>query len=173
MKEKTTLYHVNTHAKVNNLIDNNELNISVHESDNQYTGTGMYFWDNKGNANYWLGEKLKHESKKNLCLLVISAEYSTDELLDLMDYAQEKEYQNILSRLSKIGVFSGKTLGEKVDYLCDYLGCKLVRSLTYYPGTPQTNLLEQSRVTNKSKVIYCIKPGHYDIIKSKHKEVFQ
>ncbi len=63
-------------------------------------------------------------------------------------------------------------MGEKVDYLCEVLGCKLVRFSTYYPNTPQTELLKRSKVTNKYKVIYCIKPTHYDIIKKKHKEVF-
>lgn len=172
MEEKTTLYHVNTNEKIDNLIKNNELIISEHKSDSKYSGIGMYFWDNRGNADYWLGQKLKYKEKKDLNLLVVSAEYSSDHMLDLMDYAQEKEYQNILSKVSKLGRFRGKSLGEKVDYLCEVLGCKLVRFSAYYPNTPQTGLLKRSKVTNKYKVIYCIKPTHYDIIKTKHKEVF-
>lgn len=172
MKEKTTLYHVNTIAKVDYVLKEEKLLISEHKSDNKYAGYGMYFWDNRGNADYWLGEKLSYEDKENLCLLVVSVEYENGNLLDLMDSLQEKEYARILDSLNKSGKFKGSTLGEKVDFLCEQLGFKIVRFGSYYPKTPQTALLKRSRVTNRTKVIYCIKNPHYDIIKEKQKEEF-
>ena len=48
---------------------------------------------------------IKYKEKKDLSLLVVSAEYSSDHMLDLMDYAQEKEYQDILSKVSKLVQF--------------------------------------------------------------------
>lgn len=172
MEEKTTLYHVNTNKKIEEFSVKDTLIISKHKADKNYAGYGMYFWDNRGNADYWLGEKLKYEEKQNLCLVVVSVEYNSEVLLDLMDNAQEKLYADILEKLEKSGKFQSGFLGDKVDYLCQHLGCKLVRFSTYYPNTPKTGMLKRSRVTNQNKVIYCIKEPHYDIIKSKQKEVF-
>ncbi|MDN6070593.1 MAG: hypothetical protein L0I48_05290 [Lactococcus plantarum] len=172
MKEKTTLYHVNNIEKIEYFFTENKLVVSNHRSDGKYAGKGMYFWDNRGNADYWFNQKLKHCKKSDLCLLIVSTEYDTESFLDLTDSSQEKEYMKILDSISKYDVFKGKNLGEKVDYLCEYLGCKIVRFITFYPRTQKSRLLEGSFVTNKNKVIYCVKPQCYDIIKSKQKEVF-
>lgn len=172
MEEKTTLYHVNTHEKIDNLLQSENLIISKHEADRKYAGYGMYFWDNRGNAKYWFNQKLRYERKSNLSLLIVSVSYNSDELLDLMDLEQEQLYMEIIQKMKESGQFKSKYLGDKIDFLCKLLNCKIVRVNANYPGTPATGLLSGSFVTNKNKVIYCIKESHYDIIKSKHKEVF-
>lgn len=172
MKEKTTLYHVNSMEKIEYFCTENKLILSEHKSDNKYAGDGMYFWDNRGNADFWFNQKLKYFNKRDLCLLVVSTEYDTEHLLDLTDQSQIKDYLIILDRIYGYGFFNGAELGEKVDYLCKVLECKLVRFISFYPKTYKSRLLKGSFVDNKSKVIYCIKPQNYDIIKSKQKEVF-
>ena len=171
MKEKTTLYHVHSMEKIEYFCTQNKLILSEHKSDNKYAGDGMYFWDNRGNADYWVGQKLNYFKKDDLCLLVVSIEYNSDNLLDLMDNSQLSEYQIVLSKLKNIEKINMRTLGEKVDFLCNFLGFKIVRFATYYPRVPKSDLIAGSYVNNKNKVIYCVKPNHCDIIKTKHKEV--
>lgn len=172
MEEKTTLYHVNTHEKIDNLLQTESLIISNHDADRDYAGYGMYFWDNRGNAKYWFNQKRRYENKRNIGLLVVSVSYNSDELLDLMDLEQERLYMEIIQKMEGSGKFKSKYLGDKIDFLCKELNCKIVRVNAHYPSTPTTGLLSGSFVTNDNKVIYCIKESHYDIIKTKHKEVF-
>lgn len=172
MEEKTTLYHVNNIEKIEYFFTENKLIISDHKLDDKYAGKGMYFWDNRGNAEFWYNQKLKHFKKRDLCLLIVSTEYNTDNLLDLTDLAQLEIYYNILDSIHEYENFKDKGLGEKVDFLCKVLECKIVRFISFYPKTYKSKLLKGSLVNNKNKVIYCVKPQYYDIIKSGQKEVF-
>lgn len=177
MEEKITLYHVNDIEKVDYFFRENKLIVSKHKSDNSYVGKGMYFWNNRGNADYWANQKNnyylnKFGKKKDLCLVVISSVYNSSELMDLTDSQQEFEYKKIIDSFSKAGKNIGQNLGEKIDYLCEKLNFKIVRFSSFYPKTPDSKLFKGSFVNNKNKIIYCIKPNHYDIIESKQREVF-
>lgn len=52
------LYHCNYESRVESFFKHKELRISHHKDDSEWGGTGMYFWDNEGNAEYWKNKKM-------------------------------------------------------------------------------------------------------------------
>lgn len=151
---KIPLYHCNCESVTSELA-NGQLVFSTHPDDDLWGGRGMYFWDNVGNANYWRKKK-KTRTKIIRCVASFNSE---ENLLDLTDNDVEINFDRLLSLTDKS--FNDKPIGKKIDFLCDYMGFKIVRFFGEYNRTPQTGLIDDTnspnRLTNKVKVIYCIK----------------
>ena len=62
MESKAILYHSNKQDECNKFISQEEyLILSGNSRDDVWLGKGMYFWDNRGNAEWWN----KKQSKRN------------------------------------------------------------------------------------------------------------
>lgn len=151
---KIPLYHCNYESTTSKLMDG-QLIISRHQSDDIWGGRGMYFWDNMGNAKYWSTQK---PGSTKIIKCVVSFDLEKD-LMDLTDYEVESKFATLISMTGKH--IRNKPIGKKIDYLCDRLGFKIVRFFGEYNHTPQTDLINDTNkpnnLTNKVKVIYCIK----------------
>lgn len=58
----TYIYHVNSLKSIQKVIDSfntNNPKLYIAREDGYWAGSGMYFWDNIGNANYWLSNSKK------------------------------------------------------------------------------------------------------------------
>lgn len=168
MLSKVECFHCNDKKKINSFMKNKELIISNHVMDEKWAGKGMYLWDNKGNAKYWYDQKKRHVDESEIGIISMFLEYSSETLLDLTDLEQEKKCKKILDFFSKnnVEVSSKDPLGIKIDFICERLGYKTVKIMGYYEKTPTTGFLKKSKVSNKNKVIYCVKDGNSDILKN-------
>ena len=151
---KIPLYHCNCES-VTSKLANGELVNSNHSDDELWGGRGMYFWDNVGNANYWR----KQKSNRTKIIRCVASFNSEEDLMDLTDYDVELNFEKLLNLTDRY--YGDKPIGKKIDFLCNLLDYKIVRFFGEYNRTPQTSLINDTncpnRITNKVKVIYCIK----------------
>lgn len=169
MKNIISLYHCNFENQINKLTEYSKLKISTHSKDNEWGGSGMYFWDNLGNAKYWKKEKQKRQFNHNLKIIMCHIEFDIDEdLLDLTDFFVEKKMEELLYGLENTKEIIKAPVGEKIDFLCKKLDVKVVKFFGDYSRTPKTIFTDtdsyNTRITNKVKVIYCVKEGNESLI---------
>ena len=162
------LYHCN-HESVTSQLMTGKLVISQHPNDDSWGGRGMYFWDNLGNARYWSKQKCG-ETKIVRCVVNFNFD---DDILDLTDYYIESKFAKLLSLTGDF--IKDKPIGKKIDYLCKNIGYKIVRFFGEYEQTPQTDLINDTNIpnklTNKVKIIYCVKNNNLIISDFKEFEV--
>lgn len=170
METTIPLFHCNVPTTIQ-FLEKKKLIISDHPDDNSWGGRGMYFWDNEGNAKYWKTQKEKHNLSTEILKIYVSFNYE-DDLLDLTDLEQERMLEKIIKFVSsspKTKYLSNADIGSKIDFFCEKFGVKLVKFFGKYPFTPNTSVInsddEKSKLTNKIKLIFCIKEGNDDLIK--------
>ncbi|MBL1225353.1 hypothetical protein [Enterococcus sp. BWR-S5] len=137
--------------------------ISNHAYDENWCGEGMYFWDNKGNSNFWKKKK-NGDSEIVSCFLVFEEEH----LLDFSDYEVAERMQQLISLLSQRdrNLLDEKP-GKKIDFLAKKLEIKLVKVIGMYPFSKGSSFfpeIDNAHPSTSSKIIYCVKPGNSDII---------
>lgn len=154
-------YHCNSEEKINEFVSHpNHLIISEHKFDDFWGGKGMYFWDNLANAKYW-----KTQKKKKCKIVKACISFEEEDLLDLTDLEIEKTCQQIIKIMQEKGiVFDYDKVGKKIDYICKLKGYALVKFFGEYKSTPSTGFLNNSRISNTSKLIYCVKPDKHSLV---------
>lgn len=157
------LYHCNYESRVESFFKHKELRISHHKDDSEWGGTGMYFWDNEGNAEYWKKQK---DGKADIFRCYVKFDARND-LLNLTDLNVEKrldQFIRLASKEPKLQYLKKASIGDKIDFFCEKCNVKLVKLFGKYPKTPQTELLDSEnrvqKLTNQVKVIYCVKEGN-------------
>lgn len=171
------LYYVNSRDNIESCIQSysiGDLKLYTAIEDGYWAGSGMYFWDNLGNANYWL----KKSKKKNPVILRARLTFSNDELLDLSDNFVLDKFNNLWPVVAKrLKISKNATLGKKINQIVKiYDGdIKVVKEIGYYPKrilennnhirttSKEHDFLNVSNkyayphVTSKVKTIYCVK----------------
>ena len=85
MESKIILFHSDEESKCKKFIEEeNSLIISENSKDDIWLGKGMYFWDNKGNANWWKDKQESRNKDKRYSIVIVNA--VLDKLLDLTDF---------------------------------------------------------------------------------------
>ena len=170
MEDTVSLYHCNFEEQVNSFQKTRNLIISSHEEDDKWGGEGMYFWDNLGNAKYW--EKEKNKKNPDLAVSICRCQIKFDvdkDILDLTNLEAEQKFEYIIKFKSNAEKknFADAPIGEKIDFFCDFLSVKVVKFFGKYPKTPKTTAFNSDdkfqKLTNKIKVIYCLKNQDYDL----------
>ena len=142
--------------------------VVINYQDVQWLGFGMYFWDNLGNAKYWLGEK-RRKHPKVAKWLIVQAEVDTSNLLDLAD----DEILGFLNQLwerycEKKKCLKEQPLGKKIDMLFDFVDSlnvyKVIKGFGSYEWIIKADFLGDSRIVNNIKTIYCVRSGNNAII---------
>ncbi len=107
------LYHCNYESRVESFLKHKELRISHHKDDSEWGGTGMYFWDNEGNAEYWKKQK---DGKADIFRCYVKFDARND-LLDLTDLNVEKrldQFIRLASKEPKLQYLKKASIGDKV-----------------------------------------------------------
>jgi len=155
---KVIAYHANDKSRCAPFIDKGRPIID--SRDKFWLGRGMYFWDNRSNAQYWASQKIK---KGSSIVWLIQADICTDYLFDLKDKRMRDEFEKLWQVFSKKQKLQ-KTypLGMKIDILYDaYLSDKfdVFRCEGLYKSKPEYFLRHEKfpYPTSQTKTIYNVK----------------
>ncbi|GAO99815.1 alpha-mannosyltransferase [Fructobacillus ficulneus] len=77
------VYHIDTNDRIDKYIKDEIFLKSLEDGD--WLGSGMYFWDNRANMNYWYRIKAKKFPSKNFAGVQVQQNFLEEELLDLTD----------------------------------------------------------------------------------------
>lgn len=151
-----TGYHANDRARCTRFIRDSDYLI-IDADDTDFLGSGMYFWEHKSRAEWWLTEKHKEA--------VVSAELDLSCMLDLTDDIKLGFIGQIASKFDSAmrgkGIKQGQ-IGLKLDYLFErnsFLDSTYtsVRGHFYYKNRNEPNFLNGSRLTGRCVDIYIVR----------------
>ena len=145
MEPNLLLYHCNDAERCSQYLSNEDYIILCQE-DGDWLGDGMYFWDNKSNAEYWYQKKLKDDSSKEY--LIVQSQVLLSKILDLTD----EKVCSFMSRLwsiytTKIKVKENAETGLKLNclfrYYHDLLGTAyhVIKVFGFYPGNSEQSFI--------------------------------
>ena len=161
-----SIYHVNSRSEIEKCkksFESNNPHLYTAKEDGFWAGNGMYFWDNIGNANYWL----KHSRKKDPIILKAKLNYSSSDILDLTDNTVMNTFNELWPAVAKKFKINEKaTLGKKINTLTEFFGTKVkvVKEIGLYPRVKNHEFLNVNsgqiklpHVTGQARIIYCVK----------------
>ena len=151
-----TGYHANDRKRCTNFV--NDANyLVIDEDDTDFLGKGMYFWEHKSKAKWWLEEKKKES--------IVKAELDVSTLLDLTDNDMliriNRIAEKFASAMERKGIRNGQ-IGLKLNYMFqawssffDQFGC--VRAHFYYKNRQELDFLYGSKMTGNCVDIYLVR----------------
>lgn len=150
-------FHANDSERCSRFLSEKDYLIICKDTD--YLGTGMYFWEHKSRAQWWLEEQKKE--------VIVCAEIIADNMLDVTDPEIVKMLGNMFSRMDiavrkkfnnpKISIKAGVKLDTLFETYPKFLGIyTLVRGRRDYPIEEQ-DFLEGTKLSTKSVDIYSVK----------------
>lgn len=170
----TYVYHVNSLKNIHRIINSfNTVNprLYVAKEDGYWAGSGMYFWDNIGNANYWLNKSKKDKPR----ILRARLSYNSIEILDLSDIAVLNKFNDRWPKIAQLfEVEEHVSLGKKINTIVEFMTeLKVVKEIGFYPKIKYTDAVEDysakehdflevpdningPHVTARAKTIYCV-----------------
>ena len=170
---KTEGFHVNSEEKCNSFLNSDS--IIKTEKDENWLGLGMYFWDNEGDANYWVKKKHKDGFK---IVWIVKSIICTDNILNLTD-------NDILAGLFRAWTQycnkSGETKNQGYGIVIDILykifyreRFDVIKGHGNYPNHKELFWIDYNNnlphLTSKTKTIYCVKKENAIIKKKLHKK---
>lgn len=162
-------YHANSAESCGQFLSG-EFNVS---HDKTWLGTGMYFWDNKANAVYWLKEKVRKNDIP--CIeagMIVQASIDCSHLLDLTDQDVLDKYSNIwevlcvLDRGAKISQINDSGVGYRIDFIIKRFPIEtsefwVVRGFGQYEkgGDKRATLLNHphSHIVDSIRMVYSVR----------------
>ena len=162
MESKTILFHSNEEKRCNEFLDGKvSLILSGNSKDDKWLGTGMYFWDNKGNANWWnRRQKIRHPSKQ---YKVVRVNADTGRVLDLTDFEVYKKTKDIWENLCKIikqdpDVPLGNKLNTLFSIYSDWNEAyNVLKVYGKYKGTPANGIFKFDYESNEAEPTIAVK----------------
>lgn len=146
MESKAILYHSNKEEECKKFISEKDyLVLSKNSNDDIWLGKGMYFWDNKGNANWW--NKKQSTRKPNEVYVIAAANANLCELLDLTDFdiyiKLEKLWKTVCEKLKQN---PNVPLGNKLNFFFDVCNFEMkyaiIKVYGKYNSTPNHGLFK-------------------------------
>ncbi len=138
-----------------------DYNYLIISHDTEFLGNGMYFWEHKSRAEWWLKEKHKE--------VIVSAEIITDNLLDLKDPEVCSRIQHLYERMGNavknryirkypnMDIQTGVKLNVLFEMYSKYMEIfKVIRSTRIY-DIEESLFLANSKLSSRAVDIYCIK----------------
>lgn len=161
MESKAILYHSNKKYKCEKFIHQSDyLIVSENDRDDIWLGRGMYFWDNRGNVEWWNKKQRKKHSLDSFSIII--ANVSLDKLLDLTDidiYKKLEEVWNAICNKAKLD--SNRPLGNKLDYLFDIEKYSMeyyaIKVYGKYNNTSNDGIFKFDYRTNKAEPTMAVK----------------
>lgn len=149
--------------------DDNSMLLSNHRHDNKWAGPGMYFWDNLGNAEWWLSTRT---DKENRAICQCYLKINESDLLDFTDMSIVESMQKLIVIMEKNeAVFAEDEVGIKIAFLAKKLNSKAIKLMGDYPNMRRSDFFSPSTTSAvpniSSRVIYCVREGNSDILVSR------
>lgn len=121
MEAKAILYHSNEESKCKEFLSNDGfLIVSNNRYDDIWLGSGMYFWDNLGNAKWWKSKQMQRNGSK--IYTIVATNVVLERLLDLTDIDITEKFNELWNEVcEKIGETGNFGLGKKLNCLFDIL----------------------------------------------------
>lgn len=162
IESNLVLYHCNDKKRCSQFIDSDKYMI-VSQEDGNWLGQGMYFWDNLGNAKFWMGEKKKKDPSQEY--QIVKARVSMENLLDLTDIDICKAVQQLWDKCEQeMDLPKGKAvgLGLKLNTLCRSIeafntGYNVYKVFGKYNKTPKNQLIIYDLTNDKVEPILSVK----------------
>lgn len=153
--------------------------LSGNSKDDIWLGKGMYFWDNRGNANWWKRKQCDKHPNAKYSIVAVNA--ILDNLLYLTDYDIYMKLDELWKQICQLSdLNSNVPLGEKLNFLFDSLGFgekyDLIKVYGKYNYTPSKGFFKfdyknvKSEPTIGVKCIYSIRNENCIIEKEKVRE---
>ena len=120
LRPNSILYHCNDSTRCQKFLQDHTYVIESQE-DGIWLGSGMYFWDNATNANYWLKQKSSKQPEEKFEIVI--AHVYMDHMLDLTDIDICKNIETLwktYKQKSGLDTPDNETLGYKLNTLYDY-----------------------------------------------------
>lgn len=167
MEAKAILFHSNKKEHCDNFISGDEyLVISKNGKDDMWLGKGMYFWDNRGNAAWWMDKQKRKNPTDSFCMIAANA--NLERLLDLTDYDIYMKLEEVWQTICKKAKLNPNVpLGNKLDYFFESEKFGVVYSLIKvygkYNATPSRGVFRfdyesmRAEPTIAVKCIYSIR----------------
>lgn len=161
------MYHSDTEKKCEEFIaKKGSLILSNNSKDDIWLGRGMYFWDNRGNANWW--RRKQHDRHPKTKYRIVTANVNLSNLLDLTDFEVYRALDNLWKQVCKVAQLDENVpLGNKLNFLFDSLNFAakydLIKVYGKYNRTPNNGFFIYDYSTLKSeptigvKCIYNVK----------------
>lgn len=163
MESKIILFHSDEESKCKKFIEEeNSLIISENSKDDIWLGKGMYFWDNKGNANWWKDKQESRNKDKRYSIVIVNA--VLDKLLDLTDFEVYMKMEELWQEICKLcNLDSNVPVGKKLNFLFETLNFEeeydLIKVYGKYNHTPNKGFFKfdyRSMKSEPTMVIKCI-----------------
>jgi len=151
-------YHCNDKYRCEDFLNDFKM---INSEDEQYLGTGMYFWDNYSNAEYWLSKKkTKHQEIEEW--YIVSALIKILMLLDLTDKEQSYMLDGLWRKYcSRTRTHKDLPLGIKIDNIFKffklYSRYHIIKANAAYNDMENPNILSGTYVQNNTRTLYCVK----------------
>lgn len=151
-----TGYHANDKQRCTKFIDNPDYLI-IDDSDTDFLGKGMYFWEHESRAEWWLSEKHKE--------VIVKAELNLSNMLDLTDEEKLGYIKSVADKFNSAMTRKGikpEQIGLKLNYLFE--SYKLlsdtytsIKAHFYYKKLAESDFLYGSKLTAKCVDIYTVR----------------
>ncbi len=168
IRQNLILYHCNDFFRCHRFVHTEDYMI-VSKEDGNWLGTGMYFWDNLANAEYWMRKKNRKEPYKNYS--IVAAEIYLDQLLDLTDINvcnkigrlwEEYQKKNVINDAKEYGLgYKLNILFQSIPFFRDNF--YVAKVYGKYNNTPKNKLWtynvrgNRAEPTASVKCIYCVR----------------
>lgn len=168
------LYHVDSEENNRKFIRNGSLPATIEDGD--WAGNGLYFWDNIGNAKYWIKKDKDNNANVKLTILKVLLSASENKVLDLTEPETVKNFEHMVTKLSESFrrkfTWDSNQRGSIINAFYDLLVeithgdvFQVVKLIGYYPSAPNSDFFSKGdessnltpHVTIKSKTIYSIR----------------
>lgn len=106
LKIQIPLFHVDTQKNNENFIMGGTLPPSLEDGD--WAGKGIYFWDNLGNAQYWLKEKNRKNQKQKYNIVRTYLSVPANEVLDLTEPTEIRSFEESISTMQRMKLLDKK-----------------------------------------------------------------
>lgn len=177
------LYHVDLQENNQRFCKGDSLDQSIENG--KWAGTGLYFWDNLGNAKYWIKSHWKNDPEK---ASIVETQLKVDQNVfwDLTEPETVRNFESQIESISKFALLNKNTenhaelikktsdLGAVINLyykLLQDMGFStfsVIKIIGYYPFVRDTKYFKEkidlknrsfkiAPVTIKSKTIYLIK----------------
>ena len=146
MEAKAILYHSNKEDECKKFISKKDyLILSKNSKDDIWLGKGMYFWDNRGNANWWNQKQSRRKPNEVYSIAVVNADLC--ELLDLTDFDIYMKLEELWeAACKKMKKNSNVPLGNKLNFFFDSYGFEtmyaIIKVYGKYNSTPSQGLFK-------------------------------